>query len=74
MRSDARPWKSPKVIAVLATLLGAVSAGCERPMAPGPTLADPTVGVARVTQKDVAIGAKWVGMLRRSQSTCLNPP
>jgi RND family efflux transporter MFP subunit len=63
MTSDVRIWKSRKLMAVVAVLLGAGNAGCERPVASAPAPSAPTVEIAAVVQKDVPIAGEWVGTL-----------
>jgi RND family efflux transporter MFP subunit len=63
MSTDARTWKSRKLIAVFGALLSAVSAGCERRVASATAPPAPTVEVAPVIQKDVPVEGEWVGTL-----------
>jgi len=63
MSTDARTWKSRKLIAVVGALLSAVSAGCERRVASATAPPAPTVEVAPVIQKDVPVEGEWVGTL-----------
>ena len=73
MSTDARTWKSRKLIAVVGALLGVVSAGCERPVASAPAPSAPTVQIAAVVQKDVPIEGEWVGTLEGYVNAQIQP-
>jgi RND family efflux transporter MFP subunit len=73
MSTDARTWKSRKLIAVVGALLGAVSAGCERRVASASAPPAPTVEVAQVIQKDVPLEGEWVGTLEGYVNAQIQP-
>ena len=73
MNADARIWKSRKLIAAVAALLGTVNAGCERRVASAPSPPAPTVEVATVIQKDVPVRGEWVGTLQGYVNAQIQP-
>ena len=73
MSTDARTWKSRKLIAVVGALLSAVSAGCERRVASATAPPAPTVEVAPVIQKDVPVQGEWVGTLEGYVNAQIQP-
>lgn len=73
MSSNARIWKSRKLIAALAPLLGTVSAGCEHRVASASPPPTPAVEVASVIQKDVPLEGEWVGTLEGYVNAQIQP-
>jgi len=73
MRTDARTWKSRKLIAVVGALLNAASAGCERRVASASAPPAPTVKIAAVIQKDVPVEGEWVGTLEGYVNAQIQP-
>ena len=73
MRTDARTWKSRKLIAVVGALLHAASAGCERRVASASAPPAPTVKIAAVIQKDVPVEGEWVGTLEGYVNAQIQP-
>ena len=73
MNTDARIWRSRKLIAAVAALLGTVNAGCERRVAAASALPAPTVEVAPVIQKDVPVQGEWVGTLEGYVNAQISP-
>ena len=73
MSTDARTWKSRKLIAVAGALLSAASAGCERRVASASAPPAPTVKIAAVIQKDVPVEGEWVGTLEGYVNAQIQP-
>jgi RND family efflux transporter MFP subunit len=73
MSTDARTWKSRKLIAVVGALLSAASAGCERRVASASAPPPPTVKIAAVIQKDVPVEGEWVGTLEGYVNAQIQP-
>jgi RND family efflux transporter MFP subunit len=73
MNTNARTWKSRKLMAVVGALLGAISAGCERRVASASAPPAPTVEVAPVNQKDVPVQGEWVGTLEGYVNAQIQP-
>ena len=73
MSTDAKIWKSRKLIAVVGALLGAVSAGCERRVASASAPPAPTVEVEPVIQQDVPLEGEWVGTLEGYVNAQIQP-
>ena len=73
MSTDARIWKSRKLMVVGAALLGALSAGCEGRVASAPAPPAPTVEVAPVIEKDVPLEGEWVGTLEGYVNAQISP-
>ena len=65
--------KSGKFAAVLAALLGAISAGCERRVASAPAPSAPMVEVVAVLKRDVPIEGEWVGTLEGYVNAQIQP-
>src|SRR5258708_12569191 len=73
MSTDARIWKSRKLMVVGAALLGALSAGCEGRVASAPAPPAPTVEVAPVIEKDVPLEGDWVRPLQAYANPQISP-
>jgi RND family efflux transporter MFP subunit len=73
MSTDARTWKSRKLIAVIGALVSAASAGCERRVASASAPPAPTVEIAAVIQKDVPVEGEWVGTLEGYVNAQIQP-
>ena len=73
MSTDGKTWKSRQLTAVVAALLGMVSAGCERRVASAAAPAPPVVEVTPVVQKDVPVEGEWVGTLEGYVNAQIQP-
>jgi RND family efflux transporter MFP subunit len=62
-----------RLIAAVAALLGAVSAGCERGLASAPAPPPDVVEVTTVIQKDVPLEGEWVGTLQGYVNAQIEP-
>jgi len=69
----ARTQKSGRFAAIVAALLGAVSAGCERRVASAPAPPARMVEVVAVIKKDVPIEGEWVGTLEGYVNAQIQP-